>query len=674
MHEPAPPFADVLQRALSRRRVLRGGLAGALGFVSGGLAGCVTTAEEPDPRQPILGFGAIGKSREDRLHFPREEGYRSQVLIPWGTPICGRYPAYRDGGLNSAEEQAQQAGMHHDGLHFFALPTGADGFERGLLVVNHEYVDRRQLLAQEDSGERRSREAVDKEMAAHGMSVVEIARDSDGAWLLMQGSRFNRRITADTQMRIAGPLRGTRFMQTRYSPDGTRCRGTLANCGSGHTPWGTYLSCEENFHNYFRSDDVARSEHRNYGIHNGFEQVHPYRWYTVPGELYERFDASPRGGDPRLDFGNEALTFGWVVEIDPRAPDAPPRKRTALGRFAHESCATSRAIAGRPLAFYMGDDRENEFIYKFVTAQPYDPATATGALLDEGTLYVARLDDDHRGEWLPLRPDNPRLWQATYGSLAEILIDTRGAARALGATAMDRPEWTTVHPHNGDVFVSLTGNARRGAPGEPPLNAANPRPNNRYGHILRIREQDGDAAARRFAWDVYLFGAPAGDHAANRSGLGADNEFVSPDGLHVDSRGVLWIQTDGDHEVLADELGCSNQMLAAAPLADGRIDLRRFLVGPPGSEVTGLSFTPDGRTLFVNIQHPGSGSQESHWPDGGDARPRSATVAIWHEDGRVIGAPDPPGRRRYLPALPQLPGLPSLPPAAGRERRGGGRP
>ena len=579
-------------------------------------------------------FDAVAATLRDGVTLP--PGYVAQVLYPWGSPtgIAGMpMPAFAPDASNSADDQALQAGMHHDGMHFF--PLDADG-TRALLVLNHEYTDEQLLHTQGVTPW--TAEKVRKSLHAMGVSVIEIERTSDG-WRQVLPSPYARRIHGRTPMRLAGPAAGTPRLRTSADPAGLRALGTFANCAMGVTPWGTYLTCEENFHGYFGGPTEhaagATPAQRRYGTVPGAQWVDYWRFD-------ERFDLSRHP--------NEANRFGWVVEIDPFDPMSTPVKRTALGRKRQESATCTTTRDGR-LAVYMGDDAAFEYIYKFVSRQKIQPGADAAAraanrnLLDEGTLHVARFDADGRGAWLPLLHGKDGLHAAQgFADQADVLVHARMAADTVGATKMDRPEWIAVHPLTGEVYVTLTNNAQRGAPGKPAVDAANPRANNVFGGILRWREDAHDAGSTGFAWDHFVV---AGDPAVPQSDTrypGADADlFGAPDGLHFDAGGLLWIQTDLSGQTIGEgrtaALG-NNQLLCANPQT-GRI--RRFLVGPSGCEITGCVVTPDRRTLFVNVQHPGeqrddgSAPPNSAWPGDG-ARPRSATLAVRRRDGGQVGS------------------------------------
>jgi uncharacterized protein len=638
-------FSDVLATRFGRRDILKGGIGLAVSSV---LAGPAMAYENPPAFGPggkggpvKLGFEAVPVNRLDAITVPT--GYIAEPFIPWGTPLTGTYPEYRDGGLNTGEDQEQQVGMHHDGMHYFPMARGVAGNEHGLLCVNHEYIDQPKMHpkgATVVGGVRTVADEVRKEIAAHGVSVVEIRRDSRGLWQVVRGE-YNRRVTAATPMEITGPARGHAKLRTKYSPGGTRIRGTINNCAHGYTPWGTYLTCEENWAGYFVNRGAQPREHSRYGVAVGAGR---YRWETVPGTFaddpYRRFDATAQAGvSAEQDYRNEPNGQGWVVEIDPWDPKSTPRKRTALGRFAHEGAWIAPPKAGRPIVYYMGDDAQNEYIYKFVTREAYNPARSSGDMLDRGTLYVARFNDDGSGDWLALDFEDPAFIAAAnaagvmFDSQADVLINTRLAADVVGATRMDRPEWGSVHPRTGEVYMTLTNNSSR-PPGD--VTQSNPRGPNPYGHIIRWREAGGRHEARSFEWNLFALAGPANDSAVfdaqgNAKALDDSNIFASPDGLWIDQFGIIWIQTDMSGSQLSAGPFGNNAMLAADPETG---DVRRFFVGPPGSEVTGVVSTPDGKTLFVNIQHPGE-TGVSSWPTGG--RGRSATVIVTREDGGIVG-------------------------------------
>lgn len=672
-HSDNPKFAAILEKRLSRRQLLGGSLTAAVAGLVGasGMANVAQAAgpgllppqakKPPFALKPTLGFEAIPVTRSDTATLPR--GYKAQALIPWGTPITGSYPEFNPVEGNTGEEQEQQVGSHHDGIHYFPMPGDPNG--HGILCVNHEYIDQNVFHSGGATlvAGRRPTDEVRKEIAAHGVSVVEIKRSRRGEWSVVRGP-FNRRITAGTPVEICGPVRGSDLVKTLYSPDGTMARGTINNCAHGFTPWGTYLTCEENWAGYFVNKTGLPREHSRYGVSTSNGR---YRWETAQSgeDQYIRFDASAKAADMLGDYRNEPNTQGWILEIDPFDPTSTPKKRTAMGRFAHEGCVFAPPQLGQPLAFYMGDDAQNEYVYKFVTKKNYTPLMR-GDALDQGTLYVARFNEDGTGDWLALDIEDPHFLAAAaaagveFKDQADVLVNTRLAADVVGATKMDRPEWGAVHPQNREVYMTMTNNSGRTSDN---VDAANPRGPNPTGHIIRWREKGNRSFAVRFEWDIFvLAGAASASQVLPGKGgpaLNDTNIFASPDGLWIDGRGVLWIQTDmsGSQQAgtSADGDFGANAMLAANPDTG---EIKRFLVGPNDQETTGVVSTPDGKTFFVNFQHPGDrsgvGRFTSNWPDSGDVyrhpgdapvvadpngpRPRSGTLVITKENGGVVGS------------------------------------
>ena len=711
-----PTIDSVLQARLQRRQFL---MASAGAFAAAGLgalplAGCVGDgAHRPRPGragESVLNFQAVSKSVADALVVP--PGYTARVLIAVGDPLFDGVATYRDDGDNP--DYARRCGEWHDGMEYFGLSANGrpepNATDRALLAINHEWVSPVFLHRGGPSAPPRPAPEVDIETAAMGVTVVEIAKDSQGFFRYLAQSPFNRRVTTLTPIEIAGPLRGHSKLKTRYSPAGTRTRGTVNNCGTSSTPWGTLLTGEENWAGFFarNADDGARrSESENYALARygalpGTPQA--YRWNTVGegSDRYRRWNTSVTGASPdgHDDYRHEIHGQGYMTEIDPYDPGSVICKRTAMGRLAHEGAAFSRPRAGEPLAVFMGDDARGEYIYKFVSDSPWDPADATAGnrmavgakYLDEGRLYAARFDEDGSGEWLLLNMANPAVAgydRYRFADEGDVLLHARIAADGAGATRMDRPEWSTVNPVNGDVYITLTNNSRRTLRDEDGglgVDAANPRAyesrrqdsapqrGNLNGHIVRMAEDS--PGSTRFRWDIYLFGAESDADAGliNLSGLTADQDFSSPDCIRFGSgTDLCWILTDdnamtdrsnammlaaapgrhGDGGFLELDYGGTNVVtrLGARPQVS---ELKRFMVGPVDQELTGFAETPDGRVLFVNVQHPGFGTPidsavrperyTSHWPGnmgygpGGDlARPRSATVMITRDDGERIG-------------------------------------
>ncbi|MGE3768573.1 MAG: PhoX family phosphatase [Kofleriaceae bacterium] len=726
-----PHFQDVLaqRRDPSRRGVLAGGLGmGALGLFGNGLSallgGCGDNIEnqpdldaapnpdampdsmvDPAPTRPsALGFTAVPKSLADTVTVPA--GYTAVVLYALGDPINNTLAAYKNDGTDAAASFAMRAGDHHDGMHYFGL--GANGAHepgnstRALLVMNHEAITPLFLHPNGPTtvaGIRTVAAEVDREFFLHGVSVIEIEKTGN-VWTIELASPRNRRIHTLTEMELSGPLRGAASMVTKFSTDGTKTRGTVNNCANGYTPWGTYLTCEENWAGYFRRITTTDNPNRTakelaafarYGIAGEGREL----WATVTPDTadnkYGRWNTMVLGATAADDYRNAANTYGFVVEIDPFSATSVPRKRTALGRFAHEGAWPAKPIAGKPIVYYSGDDSRGEYIYKFVSATNWDPADATSSdplatgskYLDNGKLYAAKFEADGTGRWLELTfgMNNITAANAAYAfaDQNDVLLHSRLAADAAGATKMDRPEWGAVDSLTNAVYVTLTNNSAS-VRTLAATDAANPRHyndpkngapqyGNPNGHIIRFVEPSPEATT--FTWDIFLFGANADADAdnVNVSKLTADSDFSSPDGLWFSHAShICWIQTDDG--AYTDVTNC--MMLAALPgtVGDGgpktitNVDqaaatkqvttkvgaelgskLKRFLVGPKDCEITGIAESPDGKTLFVNIQHPGETTSTanintplSSWPSTvPNTRPRSATIIITKNDGGVIG-------------------------------------
>jgi len=641
--------------ATSRRSFLKGGLGLAISgaFASTTLVTCInedsnTFAKHHQNNTPAsptqsghLGFQAIPVEQDesfDSVTVP--PGYTAKAFYPWGTPINASTTPWLSNGNNSAAEQAMQAGQCHDGMHFFAFDEATQN-QRGLLVMNHEFVIQATLHpngATTNANGNRPAEEVNKEKAAHGVSIIEIQKNALDDWEIVLDSPYNRRITADTEMQLTGIAAANAFMKTAADETGKHVFGTLNNCAHGITPWGTYLACEENWQGYFvnkdKADYNARASHKRYGVAT---QSSRYAWETVDA----RFNATPDDNQAHHGYVNEPHKFGWVVEIDPFDPTSTPKKRTSMGRLIRE-CATLSLGPDNRMAFYFGDDSRGEYVYKFVPSQAYNAnhAAANKDILDDGILYVARFNDDGTGQWLALLAGQNGLTANNgFKTQADVMLNARSAADILGATPMDRPEWVAVHPVTREGYITLTNNRNRGIHSNQPINTANPRPENQHGQILRWREADNDPSATTFSWDVFLL---AGDAENTRypDGRAIPNNYIgdikgdifsSPDGLWFDHHGRLWIQTDyNDNSSRNANMG-TNQMLAADPVSK---QVKRFLAGPRGCEITGITSTPNGTTLFINIQHP-----SISWPaEDGITRPRSATVIITKDDGDVIGS------------------------------------
>ena len=613
INSPRPEECDfdrIVETALSRRGFL-GGVLTMGSFAALGGAMVPSAARAASDR---FAFDAIATSTADEIVVPA--GYKADIVIRWGDPLFPDTPEFDHATRGSSASQERAFGDNNDGMDVFLH----DG--KTLLVANNEYTNRSILSV---SGENRlvDTDEIAKGMMAHGVSILEISQ-VDGVWQVVKDSPYNRRITPQTDMMLTGPATGHDLLKTAADTTGTTSKGTWNNCGNGKTPWGTYLACEENFNGYFSAEDAAHevsADLQRYGIS---AKDWGYSWARID----DRYDVAKNPNEP-----NRA---GYVVEIDPTDPTSTPRKLTALGRFKHENAETVVNNDGR-IVVYMGDDERGEFLYRFVSQGVYAPGADTDDLLENGTLSVARFHDNGTGEWLALTPDTTGM-----ASAAEICIHTRQAGSAVGATTMDRPEWISANPNKAEVYCALTNNKNRGVKSnaggdETPVGGPNPRKANKYGQIVRWSPENADHTASGFTWDLYVLAGNPVVHSDARAGsanVNKDNMFNSPDGLSFDSNGLLWIQTDGKYSNEGDFEGQGNNQMLAGDPATGEI--RRFLVGPNECEVTGLTWSPDRRTMFVGIQHPGADGN-SHWPDGGSSVPRSAVIAVTRDDGGLVG-------------------------------------
>lgn len=605
-------FDGVLDRALTRRSFLGGGVAfSTVAFIMG------TTALTPMPSRASsrLTFDPVKASTADTVIIPN--GFKWHVVASWGDPLWSDGAPFDDPTRGNGSTQERAFGDNNDGMSFFTDQG------RHYLVINNEYVNRSIMFGNRDSNLPETADDIRKGKAGHGVTVMEISM-TDGRWSPVIDSPKNRRITADTPMDITGPARGHDLLKTAADPMGIRVLGTFNNCGNGTTPWGTYLTCEENFNGYFSSSDedidIGPAFYR-YGIG---KRDRGYNWAMTD----ERFDIAKHPNEPNR--------FGYVVEFDPMDPTSTPKKRTALGRFKHENAELVVNADGR-VVVYLGDDERGEFLYKFVSTGKFAPGQRNADILDDGILYVAKFSDDMSGEWLPLTPETTGMT-----SQADICIHTRQAASAVGATTMDRPEWVAAHPGRAEIYCALTNNKNRGKKpnrgGDPtPAGGPNPRDNNRYGQIVRWRPTGEDHTSDTFTWDLFvLAGNPTvhKDAYAGSEKIHAGNMFNSPDGLRFDSQGYLWIQTDGKYSNKGNFAGMGNNQMLVGDPATG--DIRRFMVGPNGCEITGLTWSADKKTMFVGIQHPGERGN-SHFPGGDNSVPRSSVIAVTRDDGGEIG-------------------------------------
>ena len=622
----APPLATVIRARLDRRGFLKNASRFAsVPFIPGAVLSSCASAQASNAG---LGFDELTRGKDEYLHVPA--GYEAKVVIGWGDAVLANAPRF-DPRHQSPSAQERQFGYNNDFIAYLPLPEGTASSQRGLLCVNHEYTVAGLMFP---SSEARSGKHMAIEQAAHGMSVVEVARVGTD-WQIIERSRFARRIYAHTPMRLSGPAAGHTRLRTRDDPTGDQVLGTLSNCAGGTTPWGTVLSAEENFQFYFRgAASHTGSEainHRRYGV----GETNYYDWYL----RHPRFDIESHPREPNR--------FGWVVELDPYAPDSSPVKRTALGRFRHEAATTVLNRDGR-VVVYTGDDQAMHYIYRYVSHgryRPEDPDSRTG-LLDHGVLSVARFDEQGKLEWLALEYGaGPLTPEHGFHSQADVLIEARRAADLLRATSMDSPEDIETNPITGTVFVILTGNRAR-APEQ--TDAPNPRSNNKHGHILELippggRGADADHTAAVYDWQIALLcGNPGvGEGGPYDPATSEDGWFAAPDNCAFDNQGRLWITTD------ASTRGrfANGAWAMDVDRVERGLNSRLFLRCPRGAELCGPAFTPDDTTLFVAIQHPAQEPGSSfeapttRWPDF-DPRlpPRPSVVAITRTDGGIIGS------------------------------------
>ncbi|WP_065962224.1 PhoX family protein [Streptomyces sparsogenes] len=652
-----PYIGDVIAGALSRRSVLRAGavvsVAAAAGVTAVGRAPEAAAAEGAAGARGAgkgagkaargLRFSPVAPNTTDAVVVA--EGHDQNVVIRWGDPILRGAPAF-DPANQSAKAQAGQFGYNNDYMAVLDVPR-----ERGrqLLVVNHEYTDEVLMFAGYDAANP-TREQAEIAWAAHGLSVLVTEEDRRlGKLTAVPRHRLNRRITATTPFEVTGPAAGSKLLRTSADPTGKRILGTLNNCGGGITPWGTVLSGEENFNQYFANggsvtDPATAARLKRYGIAGAATE-----------RKWERFDK-------RFDVAqepNEPHRFGWVIEIDPYDPESTPRKLTALGRFKHEAAEPRLTADGRPV-LYMGDDEKFDYFYKFVSSKRMMKGDSRAArehnrtLLDEGTLYVAKFTGDSpageidgsgklpedgefdgSGEWIPLASGTTSYVEGMTAE--EVYVFTRLAADKVGATKMDRPEDVEPSPRTGKVYVALTNNSDRGKAGKAPADEANPRNGNKHGQILELTERWGDPAARRFGWRLFLVCGDPADPSTYFGGFPKDqvSPISCPDNITFDAHGNLWISTDGN------ALGSHDGLFGVATAGSRRGEVKQFLTVPTGAETCG-PIVQDRRVL-VAVQHPGEvdgASVEkpaSTWPDGPGKLTRPSVISVWRRDGGNIG-------------------------------------
>jgi secreted PhoX family phosphatase len=628
-----PTLDDIIARRFDRRDLLKGALGLATAATATSPLALVANGEARANDAGRFTFAEVSAGVDDKHHVP--EGYEAHVLIRWGDTVLPGAPPF-DPRAQSAAAQKLQFGYNSDYIGYIPMPGAANPSHHGLLVVNHEYTSEELMfpgIGRQDVASagvpafpRMTKELADTERAAHGGSVIEVIREN-GKWRVMAGSKYARRIDVDTPMQISGPAAGHDRMKTKADPSGRRVHGMLNNCAGGTTPWGTWLSCEENFHGYFwgsvADDHPEARNYKRYGVGS-----RAYNW----GQYDDRFNPAQEAHEPNR--------FGWVVEIDPFDPMSLPKKRTALGRAKHEGAAGIVNKDGRYVV-YTGDDERFDYIYRFVTAGRIDRANraANMDLLDDGTLSVARYNADGTVDWLPLVHGQGPLTESNgFRSQADVLIETRRAADLLGATKMDRPEDIEADPKTNRIYAILTNNSRR-KPGQ--VDAANPRADNKFGHIVEMTAPDGDHAAGRFRWDILVrCGNPASGVGATFNGTTSQNGwFGMPDNAAIDGLGRLWIATDGNS---GSKTGRTDGVWALETDGELRATGKLFFRCPAGAELCGPEFTPDDETLFVAVQHPGEADDDdpkaapatfenpaTRWPDfKPDMPPRPSVVVI----------------------------------------------
>ncbi|MEU6140271.1 PhoX family protein [Streptomyces sp. NPDC047081] len=643
---------DVIAGAIGRRSMMRGAAVVTVAAAAGaatvsGAQPARAAAPQPSYTKPTppksargLRYSSVAPNTLDAVVTP--DGYGQNVVIRWGEPILRGAPAF-DPENQTAAAQAGQFGYNNDFLALLPLPGEPN---RQLLVANHEYTDEILMFRGYDAANP-TRQQVEVAWAAHGLSAVVVEGErKSGRLVAVSRHPLNRRVTATSEFRLTGPAAGSDLLKTSVDPTGTRVLGTLNNCSGGTTPWGTTLHGEENFNQYFANS--SRTTDKRYGIGTGATE-----------RKWERFDK-------RFDVAqepNEVHRFGYVVEFDPYDPDSVPRKHTALGRFKHEAATVRLTDDGRPVV-YSGDDERFDYFYKFVSSKRVKHGSSRAvrehnlSLLDEGTLYVARLSGDSpageidgsgklpgdgefdgSGEWIPLATATAKgaVSHVDGMSTEEVFVFTRLAGDKVGATKMDRPEDIQPSPHTGKVYVVLTNNTNRGVGTNAKADEANPRNANKHGHVLELTERRNRAESTSFGWSLFLVAGDPDDPATYFAGFPKDDvsPISCPDNVAFDPYGNLWISTDGN------QLGSHDGLFGVATKGERRGELKQFLTVPTGAETCGPVIQE--RRVLVAVQHPGEidgASVEkpaSTWPDGPGKITRPAVVAVWKKDGSDIG-------------------------------------
>ena len=603
-------FQKLVEKSLTRRKFVKNSLfLGLSSFIVGKSLYPVVA----NSKISSFDFKQVKANSLDTITIPEE--YSWQTVVSWGDPLWSKGEEFNHSSRGTAYTQELAFGDNNDGMDLFYKKG------RSILVVNNEYTNKDIIYGNRKNKKPESKDDINKGKAAHGISVMEIVYNNK--WQILKDSKYNRRITADTPMNITGYAKGSDLIKTNNDLEGIKSLGTWNNCGNGKTPWGTYLTCEENFNGYFSSSDKTinlTNEYIRYGI--GKEDW-GYSW----AKYDERFDISKHPNEPNR--------CGYIVEIDPLNPNATPKKLTSLGRFKHENAEVVIAKDNR-IVVYMGDDERGEFLYKFVSKNKYKKYGNNENIFDEGQLFVAKFADKNIGKWIELSPKT-----TGFKSQAEICVHTRIASSIVGATTMDRPEWVASNPKKAELYCALTNNKNRGIKtnkggDKTPLQGPNFRKNNIYGQIVRWSPDSGDHASIKFKWDLFAMAGNPSLYKDNRRGsknINKDNMFNSPDGVRFDKNGILWIQTDGKYSNEGEYIGMgNNQMLCGNP-ENGEI--KRFLVGPKECEITGITWSKDQKTMLVGIQHPGE-KGHSNFPQGGNKTPRSSVIAIKRKDGALM--------------------------------------
>ncbi|HEV2928596.1 MAG TPA: PhoX family phosphatase [Propionibacteriaceae bacterium] len=606
-----PTFAEIARKQLSRRSVLVG--TGAIAAV----AALPTTAQvnpaPPAPRTAGLPFAPIEPISDNVDDLIVPSGYQWHAILRWGDPLFSDAKAFNP-EVSDSEAQERQFGYNNDYLDI--LVTDRLG-RRALLCCNHEYTNR-EIMFPPTGSAAEEREVLKATMAATGFSVVELRRTGKGRpWRYVKDGDKNRRITAYTPFTLTGPAAGIDLVKTAADPTGRRVFGTFGNCAGGTTPWGTIMSGEENFQNYFLADGSTPQQTR-YGVTDK-EAPSGFGWEAVD----PRFDGRAAADGTPSGYVNEPNRFGYIVEIDPHDPTSTPRKHTAMGRFKHEG-ANVRVDRNGTVVAYMGDDERFDYLYKFVAKRKYRPGKSAAVrrhnkqILTTGDLYVAKFsgtmrpDGDNlgRGAWIPLTLNGRSMVPGM--TEAEVCVYTRLAADIVKATPMDRPEDVEPNLKTGKVYLACTNNVDRGMPGKPGADAPNPRAPNKDGHVIELAEHRNRADATTFAWNIFMLCGNPDDPTILTYFAGWDgpvSPISCPDNVAFDSTDDhLWVATDGAP-------GTINYLdgLFRVPL-DGaeRGHVEQFLAVPREAETCGPVIHDRDGSVFVAVQHPG---EDGSWDD-----------------------------------------------------------